>query len=102
MIVYRLHIAPNEGQGEGEDCDEWFSSLSVAIKRRSDLVRDNPNMEGHLYGADYQIDKVVLAKLPLKQLALAILNRKEYFIDQTIVVQEYVGPSRRTTPNNNL
>lgn len=96
MKLYRLRIAPDGTDGEGEDHDEWFSSLEAAKSRRRNLIRDNPGLLDHRYGRDFMIEEIVLLKLPPRQLALAILNRRNYVARRNTVVPDYVpGPELR-------
>lgn len=93
MVIYRLNVAPGKDQDEGENCDEWFGSLEAAKRRRTLLIQGNRDLEGHRYGSDYQIDRVVLVDLPPKQMALALLNRMRCFVEQTMVMKEYSPPN---------
>lgn len=91
MILYRLNIHPDESAGEGEDHDEWFSSERAARRRRSELVEESPCLLGSRYGSDYAIDKVRIATLPQKRLALALLNRRGVFVSVRRVAEPYEG-----------
>lgn len=93
MKLYCLSIAPSESDGEGEDHDEWFTSLEAAKRRRRELIRDNPGLVGHKFGRDFEIEEIIFAKLPQKALALAILNRRGYVAQRTVVVPSYI-PSK--------
>lgn len=85
MKFYELHIAPNEYEGEGEDLNEWFTSLSEATARRKELIALNST--DLRYGRDYAIDQVTITDdLPTKQLVLAILNRKDFVAERKTVV----------------
>lgn len=95
MKVYRLNIQPDEAAGEGEDHDEYFASLDAARRRRAELIRANPEMEGHRTESDFAIERVTLADLPPAKLVLAVLNRKGYAEKTEMVVPEYVSPSMR-------
>lgn len=86
MIFYRLNITPDEGTPEGADLDEWFSSLSAAIKRRKELIAVNPPDEGD---ENYSIDEIAIAKLPHKKLVMAILNRRGYISSQKQIISAY-------------
>lgn len=96
MIVYQLHIDEREDDGEGEDHDEWFSSLTAAKRRRAQLIRERPP-EDYKYGSDFQIDRVSLTRtLSPKRLALAILNRRGFVANrEAAVVPEYTPPTGR-------
>jgi len=74
LTLYRLNRAPSESEGEGEDWDEWFGSLREARRRRAELIREDPHLEGHRYGEDFRIDRVVFRDLPRRALLLAVLN----------------------------
>lgn len=58
MVLYRLEIAPAESDGEGEDHDEWFGSLRAARRRRAELIRADPHLNGHRIGSDFRIERV--------------------------------------------
>jgi hypothetical protein len=75
MRVYRLSIEPGEYDSEGEDHDEWYPSLLAAAERRAELIKENPSLEGHRTGRDFEIAAFDLADLPPRRLALALLNR---------------------------
>ena len=77
MHVYRLHIKPLESDSEGEDHDEWFTSLRAAKKRRAELIRNNPTLNDHPTGCDFDIDCYEVKKLPRTALILALLNRRD-------------------------
>lgn len=81
MHLYRLSIAPdiNGGDGEGEDHDEWFSSLRAARRRRSELIREwKDAWPDHPYGEDFSVHKVTFQDLPKKALLLQVLHRVHY------------------------
>ena len=95
MKLYRLHIAPGEDAGEGEDHDEWFRSLRAAKRRRAELIGDNPLMEGHRYGVDYEIDCYEwLGRAGPLALLLDTLKRRFTLAQITRVVPPY-KPARR-------
>jgi hypothetical protein len=75
MIMYRINIIPCDTDGEGENWDEWYSSLAKAKKRRAELRR-NPDYS--YCGENYRVDRVTLPNLPKKKLVLKALN-KTYF-----------------------
>lgn len=87
MKLYRLNILPQEHEGEGEDHDEWFTSLGAARKRRSQLIRNMPE-DSYKFGADYDIDEVELVDLPPRAMVLAVLNR-ECVVSSRTVVEAY-------------
>ena len=89
MKLYKLDIAPGESNGEGEDHDEWFSSLDAAKKRRQELIDANPSMGGHRYGEDYAISRVEFAELPPLKLLLAVLNRTGWNKHTEVIVPWY-------------
>lgn len=74
LTLYRLDVAPSDSDGEGEDYDEWFPSLREARRRRAELIRADPRLEGHRYGSDFAIHRVVFRDLPQRALLLAVLN----------------------------
>lgn len=107
-IVYQLNRQPDEHAGEGEYWSEWFTSLREARKRRANIVHEaesawNDEKAEWLtkYGADstppprprldLSIDRVYLADLPPKQLALAILNRRGFVAKAERVVESLKG-----------
>lgn len=89
MIVYRLEVAPSDSDGEGEDHDEWFSSLQAAKKRRGELIKQDPDLEDHRYGEDFEIEKITLADDSRLKLILAILNRTSFYTSREQVVPPY-------------
>jgi hypothetical protein len=97
MKFYRLEIAPDESEGEGEDHDEWFSSLEGAKRRRSELIRRDPHLDGHRYGSDFAIHCVVLKDLPKRALVLAVLNRRGYTKSDDKIVSVYCVPREGRT-----
>lgn len=82
--LYQLDIAPSEDAGEGEDWSEWYGSLAEAKRRRVQLIRADPDLDGHRYGEDYEIRRVTLPDLPRRALALALL-RREYRRGEVVV-----------------
>jgi len=92
MKLYKLEIAPPETEGEGEDWSEWFTSLQAARKRRAELIEQDPKLSDHRYGHDYEISRVTFASLPLRELLLAVMNRKG--ISKSEVVVSYYEPRR--------
>lgn len=89
--VYRLHVSPGDGDGEGENLDEWFASLKEAKERRHVLIRLNPGADD----ADLQIERVLLVHDSPYQLALKILNRRCYVRDRLEVVPVYQAPIQK-------
>lgn len=89
MTFYRLHIAPDEAEGEGEDHDQWFTSLRAARRRRAELIADNPSLRGHRYGQDFKIERVELVQLPPQALLLAVLNGRGYIEQRSTVIENY-------------
>lgn len=89
MKVYQLHIAPSDADGEGEDHDEWFSSLKAARARRAELIAEDPQLEGHAYGVDFKIEVHEVRPLPRRELVLALLNRRGCFFGGETVVPDY-------------
>jgi len=98
MVFYRLEIAPDPSEGEGTNCDEWFTSLVKAKARRQELITADPLLENHNYGRDYQIDRVVISDLPKKELVLCVLNRKNYVDKSECVVEHYWPPGSKEVP----
>jgi hypothetical protein len=82
--VYVLHIAPDPTE-EGADNDLWFSSKTEVLRKRRELIKAYPEATE----PDYEIEEVVLAKLPTKKLVLALLNRTSFAGSRKIVVAEY-------------
>lgn len=89
MKLYQLKIRPDESQSEAENCDEWFSSLEAARRRRIELIKTTHPSE-YRYGSDFAIVEVIFAKLPTRQLLLAVLNRRGYAASQRVVVTDYI------------
>lgn len=90
MTVYQLHISGSDYDADGEDFDEYFSSLEAARRRRKQLIDADPKMKDCRFDSDYKIDKLTLStKLSPRQLILAILNRKGYVKERETVVEEY-------------
>ena len=87
--LYRLDISPDESAGEGEDWDEWFTSLSEAKTRRRGLIAANPTLSGLRHSQSYAIHRIVLAPLPKKALVLAVLRRLGYSSSSEFVVDDY-------------
>lgn len=88
MKVYQLVLRPGEYDGEGEDHDEWFSSLALAKRRRAQLKR-----EGLLQHGDGAINRCVLVDEPKKRLALALLNQEACFRSVRRVVEPWLDPT---------
>lgn len=76
MKFYRLQIASGE-TCEGEDADEWFTSLRAAKKRRTELIQEGRvESNEHPFGSDYEIWRyTVNTRLTAKTVMLRILNR---------------------------
>lgn len=89
LVFYRLGHRPPESASEAEDWDEWFTSLAAAEKRRRALIAEDPDLDNHSTGRDFEIDRVALSDLPHKELALALLNRAEPFQSKVRVVDYY-------------
>lgn len=78
MKLYYVDPPIDENAADGEDNREWFASKAAATKCFNEWVRllkKDPN--------DYKIPRVYLsmvltAKLPMRALLLAALNRKGY------------------------
>jgi hypothetical protein len=87
--LYQLGISPSESDGEGEDHDEWFTSLAAARKRRATLIDEDPELRGHRYGEDFEITKVTTLDLPVGKMILEILNRGWWKEHSEIVVPVY-------------
>lgn len=94
LVLYRVRIAPGEYDGDGEDHDEWFASKREALRRRRELIAENPLLEEHKYGADYQIDRCVFAPLGKRALLLRVLNRDGMFVSSRVVATEYRPPRK--------
>lgn len=89
MIVYRVGISPAEYEGEGEDHDEFFSSLKVAKARRAELIKGNPTLEDNRYSEDFEIERIKVANLPRRDLILAILNGEGWVEERATIVPPY-------------
>lgn len=91
MQLYRLSIGPDESAGEGENLDEWFTSLRAAKKRRRALIDENPTGDNTRYNTDFGIDLVDLAVkgLTRKHLAVMLLNGRKFINKTTRVVEPY-------------
>ena len=88
--LYRLNIAPGEDECEGEDWDEWFTSLRDAKARRKELIDLDPTMAGHRYGRDFRIERVKLSNCSRQELVLRVLNRRGYVVVSEVVVEDYI------------
>lgn len=71
MKLYVLRRWPHEDAGEGEDWDEWFTSLRSARARRRELW--DAARPGEL-----RIERVIFSDLSKKALLVAVLNRTGY------------------------
>lgn len=94
IVLYRLDIAPDESDGEGECFDEWFSSLKLAKKRRAELIAENPDLKDHRYGVDFAIWRVEFMQYGRRGLLLRVLNRGGIRA-QIQKVEAYVPPRNR-------
>lgn len=113
MVLYQLQITPDDDAGDDENWDEWYPSLAAAKHRRTEIIKKHredtriqkqwekdPHRDtygpgvssGPKTGRTGQIDKVIIAKLPPKQLALALLNQKQFVEHRETVVPEWVVP----------
>lgn len=92
MVFYQLRICPGEGEAEGENQDEWFSSKREAIRRRQRVIRDRGANE-HLM--DLEIERVVVTDtLPIKRLLLAVLNGRGFVEESAEILGRYEAPPR--------
>jgi hypothetical protein len=98
FTVYQLECCRGEYDADGEDFDEWFRSLAAARKRRAALIRENPGLKELKLSETYGINRVVLAHLPARELALAILNRRKFIRESTTLVEPYCPPRKRRKP----
>lgn len=89
MKLYRLGICPGEGEGEGENWDEWFSSLREAKKRRAELIAQNPDGDNARMLEDFEIEQCEIPDLPRKRLAILLLNRRGFVTNSKQVVAPY-------------
>ncbi len=90
MIFYRLNVEPAEWDAEGEDHDEWFTSLAAAVAQRKSYIKLDPTLDRHPTGRDFRIEKVWFTdKLSEKQLILRVLNRRAYIVRTQKVVDWY-------------
>lgn len=97
MIFYQLNITPDDSAGEGEDHDEYFTSLTKAKARRSEIMR-----QGEVEPYDLEIEKITLTdQLSTKDIILAILNGRGYIATRESVVAPYQR-DRRSDNNPNL
>lgn len=91
MKLYRLSILPDPTDPEGEDHDEWFSSLRAAKKRRSGLLREGACSRDV---PDLEITENELADVPERQLLLRVLNRCGFIAREKVVVPGVTLPRR--------
>lgn len=91
MKVYRLHIAAGEYDADGENFDEWFLSLEMAMRRRRVLIREaeHPDYENLKYPTDFKIERYEVRKAPLRELVLGLLNGHGWYASREVVVVEY-------------
>jgi hypothetical protein len=95
--VYRLGVCAGPDDGEGEDNDEWFSSLEKAKRRRRELIAQDPYLDGgHRTGQDYGIHRVWLVELPPRELLIRCLTGRAYVSRAEEVVPDYEGKPRKT------
>ena len=100
MIFYRLGISPGEGEAEGEDHDEWFTSLEAAKIRRTELIAMNDDLK---YGCDYGIRKTWIGcGLSRKKLILALLNREGFVDHDEDIVAPYYPPPETSQQGEDL
>ena len=91
VVLYRIHGRPGEYDGDGENHDEWFSSLKAAKLRRAELEHDakavlsvDPN--AFKFAEDFEVERVYFRGLPPQALLLAVLNRRGYELKRELVV----------------
>lgn len=89
FALYRLEVAPAESQSEAEDHDEWFTSFRAAKRKRAQYIREDPHLEGHRYGEDFQITRIEFRDLPPKRLVLNIMNRRGYMENAKLMLEPY-------------
>lgn len=97
MRFYQLVVLPDVTDGEGEDHDEWFTSLAAAKTRRAELIQVGGCGK---QGPELGIWEVDLAELPTRKLILNLLNRSGYIKSVRRVVEDYVykrGPDEEET-----
>ncbi len=94
MNFYRLNVAPDEYDSDDKDCNEWFSSLDAAKKRRADFIATHPTRDGQRDDSDFSIDHVTLTTLGPKALLLAVLNRAGFISAEVTVVEAYTFKPR--------
>lgn len=75
MILFRINQPRFEDSAEGEDMTEWFPSLATASRRFNEIKKERSGDAGTV-----TLEKVELTKLPPKQFALAILNRRGFVV----------------------
>lgn len=78
MKVYQLNVVAGENDADGENFDEWFTSLRAARARRAELIAETKasNFENVKYGHDLKIVCFEVADMPLSKLVLALLNQR--------------------------
>lgn len=90
MYVYQLQIEPLESDSEAEDHDEWFGSKAAAFKRRAELRRTTTAAD-HRTGYDFGIQRWEVKQMPMKQLVLALLNRRSWSTCRPTVIAHEVA-----------
>jgi hypothetical protein len=98
MVFYQLRILPGEGEPEGRCDDEWFTSKREALERRRALIEERGEND---YVPDLELERVVITRsLPLKQLLLAVLNRRGFVSESEELLGPYVAPPRAADPED--
>jgi hypothetical protein len=86
MILYELDAPP--GDIEGEPTEEYFTSLHEASRRRAEIIQEYSRDGGCPPSGCLRIDRVVVAKLPARKLAMRLLNRSGWCEKRETVVPE--------------
>lgn len=95
MKLYLLENQPDESAGEGEDWDEWFTSLRAAKVRRRGLIASVKPPETPVWaqqqpvgfsGEDFGIYEVTLVRVSARELVRRALNRRGYVETRVQVV----------------
>jgi hypothetical protein len=88
MYLYVVRITPDDGSGEGENWDEWFSSLSAAKKRRQEILRAaKDNSEYSCIDPDESIEKITFVSCPKKKLLLKVLNQTGFVAKSESIIK---------------